>query len=325
MTVLNVVLIVSILLTSGTVQHAEGAAFRILPSQFPSLYEFHGNSTLSYNSSTPMATVVPSAPSQSGAVWLTERVNVSLGFELKFDILFDRFPNFCKVQYLPEVSKRQQYEYCMPSAGDGAAVVIQATTNPSSFHSKLYGVSGSGLGYSNLTSVTSALVVEFDTHSNGELRDAHDNHVAVQLKPDSDHLFTGGILGLTADLKNQQMHQVSVTYVPIFHRRIVISKRYQSTTLAFESLPDNERLGRATETVGFIQVYVDQRKEPDLAVPVDLTQLLTLIEGKSAWIGFTAGTGERYHRVTLQNIDYCERDPASAAHNADWHGFYCSP
>lgn len=311
---------------------AWASAIRIQSNDFPASYLFHGNSTLSFNGSTPFATVVPSQPSSTGSVWLSSQLNVSLGFELQFQLFFDRFPNFCLVQTVLEVSANSQHLNCLPSAGDGLAIVIQSSIDPK-LVTTLVGVSGSGIGYANLTAyspsssvpVASLVAIEFDTNSNGDLKDAHDNHVAVQLAPSADHVFTAGMMPLPVNLKNETaFHNVTVTYVPVYHRRIVRSKNYQSTTLAFETMPNNEQLGRQTETVGFIQVYVDQRKEPDLAVPVDLTQVLSLVNGTNAYIGFTAGTGERYHRVSIKNIQYCERNPANVLHNKDWRGFYCS-
>jgi hypothetical protein len=140
--------------------------------------------------------------------------------------------------------------------GDGFAFVIQNYGIP---------VVGPFAGYLGYHGLPNSLAVEFDTWLNYEAGffDPNDNHISVHSRGQgANSVSESASLGRTTALPNMK--------------------------------DGNTHLVRIDYTPGTLRVYMDNQGFPVLTIPgLNLSNLLRLDNG-SAWMGFTAGTGNAY-------------------------------
>jgi hypothetical protein len=148
-----------------------------------------------------------------------------------------------------------QFQISQPSSkgADGFAFVIQNNASP------WLGNAGAGLGYS---SVPNSLAIEFDTFQNPEAIDADANHIGIHSRGSAanstDESASLARVVPPVDLSDGQIHTVLV--------------RYQG---------------------GQLRIFIDDLSTPALKLPIDLSTLINLDNGR-AWVGFTSATGGEF-------------------------------
>jgi hypothetical protein len=149
---------------------------------------------------------------------------------------------------------------------DGLAFAIQ-NDNPTAL-----GSSGEGIGYGQTYApgITDSLVIEFDTFQNSTENDPNGNHISVQTRGtdqnSENHNYSLGVATAIPNLADGNAHTVRVLYTP-----------------------------------GTLQVYLDDMRKPVLSVPYRFDSGGTYLSGGvapglslesgTAWVGFTAATG----------------------------------
>lgn len=205
------------------------------------------------------------------------------------------------------------------TTADGIAFVIQSSS-ATALDPDVGGTDGCSLGYgddlagSGCTSVTggipNSLAIEFDPYQNAD--DPNNNHVAIQscgsTTANSSDNLAGGVLGEPAPcniainpltgtgnglispitglpiiLADGSVHTVTITYTP-------------STLTTCDPVPSGPQAPGGTQPgvlgdCSSIDVILDGADLFPGGVLVDLSTLLTLGPGNTAWVGFTAATG----------------------------------
>jgi hypothetical protein len=116
---------------------------------------------------------------------------------------------------------------------------------------------GSGLGYNG---IPNSVAIEFDTWRSTDLGDPNGNHISVHSagtglnSADERYSWARNTVPLP-DLKDGAVHSVTIDYKP-----------------------------------PFLRTFMDEIRDPVVTVEIDLSQVL-LLDGKRAWVGFTASTG----------------------------------
>jgi hypothetical protein len=167
-----------------------------------------------------------------------------------------------------------------PGPADGLAFVIQNSSGEGQGTEALGG-SGSGIGYGapdegqHGTPIPNSLAVEFDTYQNLPY-DPNDNHIAIQscgTDPNTQHHDVTcpsgepSNLGIVSDLAGIHLADGTV------HTAVV----------EYDPPSGGNR--------GILRVFLDNFGTPILVANANLTDLLSLMNNDSAWVGFTGATG----------------------------------
>ncbi|MBI1287124.1 MAG: PKD domain-containing protein [Flavobacteriales bacterium] len=132
------------------------------------------------------------AISQSGSVWNSAQIDLTVPFDFKFDV------------YLGEDVQGQQ------SGADGIAFVLQPISTS-------VGTNGGGMGYEN---IAPSLDIQIDTYQNGDHNDPSYDHVAIMANGAVDHNSADNLAGpenaLVSgfNIEDGQWHVMRVTWDP---------------------------------------------------------------------------------------------------------------
>lgn len=166
--------------------------------------------------------------------------------------------------------------YAKEAGADGFAFIIQNSSESA------LGDAGGEIGYGSDPGegeedrgISNSLAIEFDTYDNADQGkgDPNNNHVSVQTRwtaPNSvNHAYSLGATTQIPKLKNGNIH---------------------TARIAFGS--------------GFLQVFIDDLTTPVLTVP--LVNLGLALDAGSAWVGFTAATGEAWENHDILNCSFTD-------------------
>lgn len=143
------------------------------------------------------------------------------------------------------------------TGADGIAFVIQN-------HSAMaIGVGGADLGFGG---VPNSIAIEFDTWMN------HGASPPEYNDPDGSHISVH-TCGMGPNSADEACSLGSISYPALVEIDEHVAK------IAYES--------------GLLQVYLDDLSHPILSVDIELSEVLSLNEGR-AWVGFTSSTGAAY-------------------------------
>ena len=250
--------------------------------------------------------LTPSVPNLVGSAWHATKQAVQGGFraDFSFRIVLDpdqALPGPCKwVDHTPET--------CARRGGDGFAFVVQT------FAAQSLGQGGGGLGYGG---IPNAVAVEFDTWFDSNLRDPYENHVAVltrgrsQLR--SEHGTHIGVCLDVPDLADGERHDVRVEFDPKFDAEAAAHPSFQAGPHLVDLVYPSAVGFR--HGLGLMRVFVDDMGDPALTVPMNLGTFLDL-EGGTAWVGFTASTGESHQNHEILSWAFYESADEHAAASA---------
>lgn len=250
--------------------------------------------------------LTPSVPNLVGSAWHGTKQAVVGGFrtDFSFRIILDEdqaLPGPCKwVDHTPGS--------CARRGGDGFAFVVQ------NFGEQSLGQGGGGLGYGG---IPNAVAVEFDTWFDSNLRDPYENHLAVltrgrsQLR--SEHSTHLGVCLDIPDLADGERHDVRVEYDPVFRAEAATHRSFQAAPHLVD-LVYPAAVG-FQHGLGVLKVWIDDMSQPVLTVPMNLAAFLDL-EGGTAWVGFTASTGESHQNHEVLSWLFLELASEHAAASA---------
>ena len=162
-----------------------------------------------------------------------------------------------------------------------------------------------------------AVAVEFDTWFDSNLRDPYENHVAVltrgrsQLR--SEHGTHIGVCLDVPDLADGERHDVRVEFDPKFDAEAAAHPSFQAGPHLFDLVYPSAVGFR--HGLGLMRVFVDDMGDPALTVPMNLGTFLDL-EGGTAWVGFTASTGESHQNHEILSWAFYESADEHAAASA---------
>lgn len=158
-------------------------------------------------------------------------------------------------------------------SADGIAFVIQNSSNyGEGGQLSALGGNGGDIGYGSIpneevTPIDNSLAIEFDTFQNPW--DPNANHVAVQScgtgNNTPDH---------TATCNSEQPANLGIAPMPGVN---LADGNVHTVILQYDP--------------GTLSIFIDNSTTPALTVPVTITNLLSLNEGGTAYVGFTGGTG----------------------------------
>ncbi len=210
---------------------------------------------------------------QHGTAWYYQQEPLASGFTTAFQFRINN-SNACFLCSFP---------------ADGMALVIQA--DPAGTGAIGYTGNGQNISYGNNDvstasgpgqAILNSLAIELDTFKNSGYNDPNGNHIAVQ---------SCGPINATTNAPNSADHGN-------------ICSNGSAANLALQSLPSGLSLtdglthtitvnylpvGTCTSSCNNLSVYFDSTLV--LQTTVDITKQLNLINGTSAYIGFTAATG----------------------------------
>jgi hypothetical protein len=199
---------------------------------------------------------------------------------------------------------------CLEEGGDGFAFVIQKEGIG------VTGACGAGLGFEGIGDP--AIAVEFDFHTNGELMDMGQLHVAIHVTEGegsslvANHSRALGTKAMPMDVNDGNTHKVWVAYTPFFHWDNLKRKGFTATQNAYHGIVDIEDSGMEFGRCGFMHVLLDNENDPILTVPLQLSNIMSFndedSEDASAYIGFTAASGETYQTNKVMRVYFCARD-----------------
>ena len=176
-----------------------------------------------------------------------------------------------------------------PDGADGITFIIQANSPNET------GNSGGGLGYDG---IPNSIVIEYDAYKNNAFNDPDGSHVGVFTKgqsPNSPIHQSVSDLGTTSDIPVLKADST------IYYARI----EYDYNT---------RKLKIWLDTTGDF-------KKPALEInSFDISNILNLIEGKKAYVGFTSATGDSYQNTELLTWSFCptyDNSIASSVEEAD--------
>lgn len=240
----------------------------------------------------------------SGAVWSDQRQDVAGGWTTSFDFLVAELAEKCTDVHavsrsFSEAVHTRAHRTCAAAGGDGFAFVIRDDTDAAPGVGDV-GEPGPGIGYQGLRH---SLAVEFDTWHNPLNDEPYERHVAVHTNGgDPNDAHHAARLGSTADVPDFTdggTHRAVITYVA--------SAGWEAVAAALESgayRGATPRLSHfTTQNTGLMTVYVDDLETPLLTVPLTVDTVLRA-GGKTAWVGFTSGTGETWQIVDLVSWNF---------------------
>lgn len=216
--------------------------------------------------STNRLRLTSAGENQVGAAWLADRVDVQNGFDTTFQF-----------QITERGGHSPDWQSGVSNTGaDGFTFMIQNAG------ASAIGLYASGLGYYG---IPNGLAVEFDTWNNKpSYCEPNGNHVAVQSlglaenRPehcaDPGGAFGNPTLGLanpSQEMSNGAVYDVRISYRP-----------------------------------GNLAIYLQDFASPLLTVPVDLANVLSLENGRNAYIGFTSSTGGAYENHDILQWSYSD-------------------
>jgi hypothetical protein len=247
--------------------------------------------------------LTPSSPAKAGSVFRATRIDVTAGFDTTFEFHISDHSRVC-TKHIDPTFGLEHHESCVVHGGDGLAFVLH--NDPSG--ASAVGATGSGLGYSG---IKNSLVVEFDTFTNTPTvalttNDLYADHISIHAS--SDTVTAGVSTALTPsrahELADGRIHLVRIKYVPY------VDTKYLARMTATENLLASIKDNGENRRLGTLLVFVDDgigSDLPILAVPVNLSVLLDLPEGR-AYAGFTASTGEKWEKHDIINWLWCDFD-----------------
>jgi hypothetical protein len=238
-----------------------------------------------------------SAPQRSGSVWRAARAQVLQGFTTTFSFQITDLSRDCRVVRDNRFSTNR-YESCSVHGGDGFAFVLH--DDPAA--ELALGAGGSQLGFGGLVN---GLAVEFDAWYNPELGDLFEDHVTAFASVGA--LSAGAAQALHTPvplrLADGAVHSARVTYLPFFDNDL--AHKMQASSSALQFARDNGEGYR----LGTLVVYVDDMTLPVVAVPINLSTLIT-VPGGYAVAGFTAATGRSWASHDVLSWRFCETPSA---------------
>lgn len=204
------------------------------------------------------------AENEVSAAWLNQRADVQSGFTTTFQFQITDRGGFTP-DWEPGVTN---------DGADGFTFTIQ-NAGPAAM-----GLYASGIGYYG---IPNSLSIEFDTWNNKpSYCEPNGNHIAVQSlglagnQPehcaDAGGAFPNPTLGIaipSKDMSNGTIYNVMITYLP-----------------------------------GALSVYFDDLSTPLLTVKVNLGTLLSLENGRDAYVGFTSSTGGAFENHDIVQWEY---------------------
>lgn len=222
-----------------------------------------------------------------GALWYKNPIPIKKGFTTKFKFRFSSGSN------------NEANEKSYPGA-DGIAFVIQNASND------VFGSSGGGIGYSG---IPNSLAIEFDVFNNDStqiinLNDPNGNHIAVMCN------------GINGNLSDHKANSCLIT-----NPNILIIK--SDSTVYYAKIEYNIEPNTC-------KVYLDTIEEltdPLITLKnLDLSQLLSLIDGDKAYLGFTSATGTAWQNHDLLSWYVCPipQSPVDVRHNTNQQFDYIS-
>ncbi|MCO6466507.1 MAG: T9SS type A sorting domain-containing protein [Bradyrhizobiaceae bacterium] len=199
---------------------------------------------------------------QAGSVWLKSKVFIRNAFDTRFGFRLSSGNDHSQ----PDGG---------PAGADGVALVFQ------NFSETALGETGRGIGYDG---IQQAVVVEFDSYSNGAFADPSGSHVAVQV---GDGNRTRG------SHTDYYMRGIAVQGVPLF---IADGTEYHAR-VKYES--------------GLLSIWVSANKglaDPVLTVPLNIASELGVTTNEPVFIGFTSATGfaTQEHELTYWEVGSCD-------------------
>jgi hypothetical protein len=250
------------------------------------------------------AQMTPDAGSQDASLWFSTPQNVVNGFTSWFAFKFT-----------PDSSS---------TTADGIALLIQnsptsgAVTDPGTGCSQTGGGAtalGGGGGCMGYAGINNSVALEFDTFTNG-WGDPNNNHIALQ--------------GCGAGLPNSAAHSSFTANSQSRNCSVSLSSGTVSTLISNpltsaaspgNQLPVTLADGSVHQVVlvyngpletpaNLLQVFIDPAYDPGTRTPVagsipvfsgtiDITTLVNLIDGTSAYVGFTSATGSAFEKHEL--------------------------
>ena len=263
----------------------------------PSFSDLDG--TTQHNKCYSAARISQPQRNSSGAVWSDHRENVTGGWKSSFVFIVSSRAEQCtSVQTVSRSFTNAIHTHshgsCSPVGGDGFAFVIRDDTSTRPTSSDV-GTKGPGLGYQGLRH---SLAVEFDTWHNHLHAEPYEPHVAVHTNgPNPNQAHHEAHLCSTIDLPSFTdglEHEAVITYTPdVTWEAIASSLESGSFTGASSHL--SHFIG---ERPRLFNIYVDNMELPLLSVPLTIDTVLRS-ETKSAWVGFTSGTGDTWQVIDV--------------------------
>lgn len=201
-----------------------------------------------------------------GALWYKNAIPIKKGFTTKFKFRFSSGSN------------NEANENSYPGA-DGIAFVIQNASND------VFGSNGGGIGYSG---IPNSLAIEFDVFNNDStqiinLNDPNGNHIAVMCN------------GVNENSSDHKANSCLIT-----NPNILIIR--SDSTIYYAKIEYNIEPNT-------LKVYLDtieEFKDPLIILKnLDISQLLNLIDGDKAYLGFTSATGTAWQNHDLLSWYVC--------------------
>ncbi len=210
--------------------------------------------------------LTPAEENKVSATWLSDRVDVQNGFTTSFQFQITNRGGYSP-DWQPGV---------VNNGADGFTFAIQ-NASPTAM-----GLYASGIGYYG---IQNSLAIEFDTWNNKpSYCEPNGNHIAVQSlgtaanRPehcaDAGGTFANPTLGIanpSKDMSDGTIYNVKINYLP-----------------------------------GALSIYFDDLVNPLLTVNVNLGNLLSLQDGRNAFIGFTSSTGGAWENHDIINWSYSD-------------------
>ena len=232
----------------------------------------------------PGLRVAGSSRNQAGASWYRRQLDVVEGFETRFTFEISNPSDRCN-------NMNDVYSWCRSRGADGIAFVIQ------NYGLGVVGDVGNNVGYN----IPNSIAIEFDTYYNFELKEPYENHISVQTRGsydgfsnNSSHLFSLGSTSDIPDLTDGKIN-VKIIYRPAFN----LDDMNKPTFVATPHLIRNQSWIEGLY-LGMMYIYVSKSithddwmndDEPVLIIPINISNILKVNDGRKAWVGFTAATG----------------------------------
>jgi hypothetical protein len=261
------------------------------------------------------------SPNSVGQVTHAEKQLIIWGFQTDFSI-----------QYL-HMSKVCLSNICTERYSEGFAFVI--TNEGNTLHTLVDATSSrrDGIGYQGLAT---GLVIEFDLSESKSLDDPTYPHVSVQYRKSgglsADHSYSLAFTHLTYELLDSKVHNIRITYKRQIDKVNFRTDNFHFTQYESEFLDFNNPAGTdwfsdlKSNTLGLLQIYVDDVLFPILSVPLNLAKMMKFDDhgqtnpetgridpmlAGSAYVGITASTNEQLYGAfqilawTLSEVSMC--------------------
>jgi hypothetical protein len=245
--------------------------------------------------------LTPSGPSKAGALWFSEQVPVSGGFDTTFTFQITDHSRQCTVikdQYFTMI----HHTSCSIRGADGFAFVIQ---NSKAGTSAIGGFGGQ-MGFGG---IDNSLAIAFDTWQNQGDDTLGVDHVSIQTlgSNNANDALESGLLGVPRahTLADGKVHKARITYYG------ELKSQYFNQLVASESLLPYLKDNGEQKRVGTLLVFLDEGIENDvplLALPINLSLLLRMPTDR-AFVGFTSSTGRFYEKHDILSWQWFDDSP----------------